>query len=85
MQMDEREELKKELEQELQWVRYRQKMLDIIDEKLLQMKQLAEQAKQGKLTYGELELLNDRLNDLAEQVRALDSESRKMEDGKILE
>ena len=39
--MDEKEELKHELEQELQWVKYRQKMLDIIKEKLLQMKQIA--------------------------------------------
>lgn len=83
--MDEREELKHELEKELQWVQYRQKMLDIIDEKLLQMKQLAEQAKEENLSPIELKVLNDRLNNLAEQVRALDSESRKMEDGKILE
>lgn len=83
--MDEKEELKQELEQEIQWVQYRQKMLDIIEEKLLQMKQLAEQAKEENLSPAELELLNDRLNNLAEQVRALDSESRKIEDGKILE
>lgn len=85
MQMDEKEELKKELQQELQWVKYRQKMLDIIDEKLLEMKQLAELVKQGNLTAGEVEELNARLNDLAAQVRALDSESRRTEDGKILE
>ena len=83
--MDEREELKRELEQELQWVNYRQKMLDIINEKLLQMKQLAEQAKQGNLNERELELLNDRINNLEAQVKAIDSESRRTEDGKILE
>jgi flagellin-like hook-associated protein FlgL len=83
--MDEKEELKQELEKELQWVQYRQKMLDIMEEKLLQMKQLAEQAKQGNLTAGEIEALNARINDLAAQVRALDSESRRTEDGKILE
>jgi hypothetical protein len=44
MKMDEKEKLKHELEQELQWVQYRKKMLDIIEEKLLQMKQLAERA-----------------------------------------
>lgn len=59
--MNEREELKQELEQELLWVQYRQKILDIIEEKLLQMKQLAE------------------------QVRAIDGGSRKMEDGRIIE
>ena len=64
--MNEREELKQELEQELLWVQYRQKMLDIIEEKLLEMKQIVEQAKQENLTARELELLNNRLNNLAE-------------------
>lgn len=83
--MDEREELRQELEAELQWIKYRQKMLDIIEEKLLQMSRLAEQAKYGNLTLGEIEALNTKINDLMEQVRALDSESRRIEDGKILE
>lgn len=82
--MNEEKELKQQLEQELQWVQYRQKMLDIIEKKLLGMKQLAEQDKEGDLTAGELEQLNARLNDLAAQVRALDSESRRIEDEKIL-
>ena len=60
-------------------------MLDIIDEKLLQMKRLAEQAKQDNFTAGEIETLNDSLNNLATQVKALDGESRRIEDGKILE
>lgn len=60
-------------------------MLDIIDEKLLQMKRLAEQAKQGNLATGEMEVLNDRLNNLATQVKALDGESRRIEDWEILE
>ena len=64
---------------------YRQKMLDIMEEKLLQMKQLAEQAKQGNLTAGEIEALNDIINNLAAQVKGIDSESRKTENGKILE
>lgn len=83
--MEEKEELKLELEQELQWVQYLQKMLDIMEEKLLQMREVVEQSKKDNLTVVELEELNTRLNLLAVQVRALDSESRKMEDGKILE
>lgn len=83
--MDERDELRKELEQEIQWIKYRERILDIIDEKLLQMKQLAEKAKQDNLTEGEMEVINVRLNDLAIQVRALDGESRKNEDGRIIE
>jgi flagellin-like hook-associated protein FlgL len=81
--MNEKEEFK--METELQWVQYRMKMLDIIDEKLLQMKQLAEQVKQDVLTEEERVALNTRLNELAAQVRAIDSESRRIEDGKILE
>jgi len=41
------------------------------------MKQLADQARQGNLIARELELLK--------QVKAIDSESRRTEDGKILE
>lgn len=83
--MDERKELKKELEQELQWIQYRQKILDIIEEKLLEMKQLAERVKQGNLTTSEIKTLNAKVNDLVLQVKALDSESRRIEDGRILE
>jgi hypothetical protein len=77
--MDEKQELK----QELQWVQYRQKMLNIIEEKLLQMRLLTEDAKVGNLSLKELEVLNGRLKNLAAQVRAIDSESRRAEDGKI--
>ena len=83
--MNEKEELKKELEQELHLVQYRMKMLDIIEEKLMQMRQLAEKAKQENLTPVEIEALNSRLKDLEKQVIALDGESRTTEDGKILE
>lgn len=82
--MDEREELRQELEQELHWIKYRQMMLDIIDEKLLQMKNLAEQAKQGNQTEEELKVINTKINDFAIQVRALDEESRRIENEKIL-
>ena len=81
----EKEEVKQELKQELMWVKYRQKMLDIMEEKLLQMKQLAEQAKEKSLSTYELEELNAKLNNLAEQVQALDGESRRIEDRRILE
>ncbi|OFI06490.1 hypothetical protein CLOACE_09900 [Clostridium acetireducens DSM 10703] len=79
--MNEREELK----EELLWIRYRQNMLDIIENKLLEMRELAEIAKKYDLTKEELEVLNDRINNLRMQVKALDSESRKMEYGKIFE
>ena len=40
--MDEREVLIQELKAELQWVKYRTRMLDIIEEKLLKMRKRAE-------------------------------------------
>lgn len=85
MQMYEREELKQELEEELQLLKYRMKMLDTMEEKLLQMKQLAERARQESLMPEEIEALNSKLKDLAIQIRALDGESRRTEDVKILE
>lgn len=85
MYMEEKEVLEQVLLQELHWVQYRQDILDIMEEKLLQMRELAEKAKQGNLTAVELEDLNVKLNDLAAHVRALDEESRRTEYGKILE
>lgn len=77
--MEEREEKRKqELLQELQWVKYRQEVLDNMEESLLQMKQLAENAKQGNYTEKELEEINVKLKDLARRVSELDSESRKI-------
>lgn len=50
-----------------------------------QMKKIAQQDKQGNLTEEELKVLNTRINDLAMQVKALDGESRRIEEGRILE
>jgi hypothetical protein len=74
--MDEREELKQELKSELQWVKYRIRMLDIIEEKLMQMRKMAEVAKEGDLSADEVESINAEINNLVEQARALDEESR---------
>ena len=82
MWMDEKEELKEVLEQELVWVKYRQDMLDIIEEKLLKMREIAEQAKEENMSPEKLKVLNTKLKNLAAQVRALDEESRKMEYGR---
>ena len=83
--MDEKEKVKQELQQQLEWVEYRQKMLGIIEEKLLQMREITEQVKQGNLSSEEIEVLNDRLNNLGEQVNAIDSESNRTESKKIVE
>lgn len=60
-------------------------MLDIIEEKLLQMRRLAEVAKEGKLSVEKNRTINVEIYNLEEQVRALDSESKRIEDRQILE
>ena len=83
--MEEKEELKQELEQELQWVKYRQKILDIIEAKLLEMREIADKAKEENLSVVEVEALNARINNLAAQVNALDEESKYIENKGIVE
>ena len=82
--MNEKDELNQELQLELQWVKYRQKMLDIIEGKLLQMRLIVDKVKYEKFNLEELEALNIKLNYLASQILAIDSESRINIDGKIL-
>ncbi|OCA96798.1 hypothetical protein [Clostridium beijerinckii] len=67
----------KELKQELLWMQYRQKMLGIIEDKLVEMRKVAEIAKNNKFTKEELVEMNSKLNDLAMQIRALNAESEK--------
>ena len=84
MIMNEREELEKKLKEELQWIKYRQRMLDVVEEKLTKMKNIAEQAKEKSLTERELSELNIELNNLSEQVKAIDSESKIISEWRIL-
>lgn len=81
MQGNQREKLRQELEEELQWIQYRQKMLDIMESKLFQIRELIEMAKNKNLMPEELAVINIRIDNLAIQVKALDSESRKMWEG----
>lgn len=74
--MKENDEIKKKLEEELKWVIYRQKMLDIIEEKLLKMKELATKAKDDNVTSEELKNIQMNIDKLATQIKALDEESR---------
>lgn len=73
--MDEKEELKQKLQEELQWVQYRRKMLNIIEKKLYQMKSIAEEAT-GNISKVERERLNKKIKYLEMQVNALDEESK---------
>lgn len=82
--MDENEKLKEILDQELQWIQYRQKMLNIIEEKLIKMKEIVVQAQYNNVSMEKIEELNHSINNLAQQVRALDEESRITKHGRIL-
>ncbi|MCB2356693.1 hypothetical protein [Clostridium estertheticum] len=60
-------------------------MLDIMEVKLLQMREITDHVKQGNLRSEEIVALNARINNLASQVNAIDSESKITEDKKIIE
>ncbi|MBX4265174.1 hypothetical protein [Clostridium estertheticum] len=84
-QMDKKEELHKQQHQEMKWAQDKQTMLNVKEVKLLQMREIAEQGKQVTVTEQQLSNLNHRLDKLAEQVSAIDSESSRTKDGKKLE
>ena len=75
--MDENENQKLRLLQELQWVKYRQEMLDMIDGKLLQMREMAERVQKENLSPENMKELQDQINRMANQVKELDEDSRK--------
>ncbi|MBV4450432.1 hypothetical protein KM792_12315 [Clostridium tyrobutyricum] len=70
---------KKQLNQELQWVKYRIHILDIIQEKLLLMRNMADKARASNLSTIEIQELNYKINSLAIQVKALDEESKRID------
>ncbi|WP_333859547.1 hypothetical protein [Clostridium sp.] len=82
--MDKSEKLKLMLHEELQWIQYRQKMLNVIEKKLIKMKEFVVQAQQNNISKKEIQELNYSINNLAQQVRALDEESRITKYEKIL-
>jgi len=84
-QMDKKEVLNKQLQQEMKWEQERLKLLNIKEVKLLQMREIAEQGKQAVVTQQQLRNLNHRLDILAAQVSAIDSDMRRTKDGKKLE
>lgn len=72
---------KEKLNQELQWVKYRIHILDIMEKKLLLMRNIAQEAKMPGHNEAEIEELNRKINNLAGQVKALDDESKKIDKG----
>lgn len=69
------QEIKEELEKELNQVNIRLEILDMIEDRLIQMKELAERVINGHLTDEEMEKLNKQVQDLKSQVSLLNSEA----------
>ncbi|MGF7184466.1 hypothetical protein GGQ84_000549 [Desulfitispora alkaliphila] len=74
--MKDQEQVKKEMEQQLERVKYRIKILDLIEEKIFEMRELAQKVVDGDLTDEETESINQRVKNLEQQVRLLDVEKR---------
>ena len=70
----------------MKWAIDKQKMLNVKEVKMLQMREIEQQGKQlASLNPKELSKLNDRLDNLAAQISAIDSDSRRTKDGKKIE
>lgn len=54
-----------------------------MEDKLLEIRLLAEKVKQGNITERELKESNSMINSIASQVKALDEESRRTDNEKI--
>lgn len=70
-----REELEEKLQEELEWVKYRLRMLDIMEKKLYQMKDIAQKSN-NNIPEEERKELDKKIKFLEMQVNALDEESR---------
>ncbi len=71
-------DLKKELEEQLKKVIQRLQILDMIEEKLLQMRGLAQRVIDEELTDNEIKGVNLQVKSLEQQVRLLNSESTEL-------
>lgn len=64
------------MNEKLEWVKYRIEMLDQIEDKLIKMKQLAEFARDFKLSSQQIESINTKILKFQQEVIALDEQSR---------
>lgn len=69
--------IKEELEKRLKWVKCRMAMLDIIENKLAEMKRLAEIARDNDLGFFDKLKIQHRIYVLKREIKALDEESKK--------
>jgi len=64
------------LNQKLEWVKYRLEMLDQIEEKLIDMRQLAEYVRDNKLSSQQIKVANAKLRKGQQEVDDLDNQSK---------
>lgn len=73
--MEDKEYIRQALEKELIQVTTRLQMLDLIEERLLQMKQLAQSVINEDLTDDEIEKINKKISELKGQINLLEGET----------
>ncbi|NMA68000.1 MAG: hypothetical protein GX958_01085 [Desulfitobacterium sp.] len=73
--MTEQEQVKEQLQEQLEKVKQRLQILDMIEEKLFQMKELAQRVIDEDLTDVEIQEINHEVKNLGEQVKLLDREA----------
>jgi len=76
--MTQQEQVKKQLQEQLEKVRRRLQILDMIEAKLHQIKTLAQKVIDEDLTDEEIKEINKEVQDLGEQVKLLDSEATQL-------
>jgi hypothetical protein len=64
------------LEQKLEWVKYRLRILDEIEVRLGEMRKISVQARDDKLSVPKRQKLSDRLHALEKEVNQLDRKSK---------
>ena len=76
--MTEQNRARKKLIEQLKNVNFRLEILDMIEDKLLKMKRLAQRVVDEDLTEEEIGNINKQVQDLVEQVKLLDSEATEL-------
>lgn len=64
------------LTQKLEWVKYRLERLDMIDEKLLEMRQLAEYSRDNKLSSKQIKVSNAKMRKCQQEVSEMEEQSK---------
>lgn len=72
--------VERKLKYQLEWVKNRLAALDIIGQKLKEMKALAEYAQRDYLSQNDKNFINWQIKVLEDEVNMLDDQSRKYED-----